>query len=84
MFRYNKPATTVGTQLFMKIARDGVSNPALFATINFTSEYSAPPYDNLAFNFPNDTIHGTTRTTTYYIKFTNGTVSLPSGAWKVV
>jgi hypothetical protein len=81
MFRYNKPATTVGTQLFMKIKRDGVSNPALFATINFTDEYLNK---DLAFNFPNDSIRGTTRTTTYYMKFTNGTVSLPSGAWKVV
>lgn len=82
MFRYNKPATTTGTQMFMKIAKDGVSNPALFATINFTSEYLNT---DLAFNFPNDTIHGTTRTTTYYIKFVNATtVSLPSGAWKVV
>jgi hypothetical protein len=84
MFRYNKPATTAGPQLFMKIKLDGVSNPAIFATVNFTSEYLVAPFNEIAFNFPNDAIRGTTRTTTYYMKFTNGTVSLPSGAWKVV
>jgi hypothetical protein len=82
MFRYNKPATTVGTQMLMKIKLDGVSNPALFATINFTSEYLNT---DLSFNLPNDALRGTTRTTTYYMKFVNATtVSLPSGAWKVV